>query len=220
MRRALRRLFLLGAALVLATAAAVVWTALSMQERHGGGGSLEQPVDAAIVLGSGVDPDGILHYSSRRRVAAAVELLESGGAKRLVMSGGAVRWAGASAAALMREHAIALGAPPDAVLLEERSGTTFENLRFSFEIARNEGLGTLAIVSDDTHLTRAAWLACYFDRCGIGLVSVNTLRGAGWIDQVLNVGRETMAWWYNLGKVALWSLSEATGVPVEERGIR
>ena len=221
MRRWLRRLALAGAALLLLTAVAVVIATAAMQQRHGEGRSLAQPVDAAIILGAGVEPDGVLHYSSRRRVAAGVALLRAGQTDRLILSGGMVPYVGTSAAALMRDYAISLGAAPGSVLVEDQSRTTFENLRFSFRLAHAAGLRRLALVTDDSHLLRASWLACYFGDCGIALVAVPTLGSSIWssirVDTVLGTGRETLAWWYNLGKIASWSILDSLGIPESRR---
>ena len=126
----------LAVAVVALTAAAVMYFSDANLRLYGAGRGLAAPSDAILVLGGGVDGDGVLGYSSRRRVAVAVALLEAGRARRLIFSGGP-EWArsGFTAAELMRAHAIALGAPPDALLTEARSSSTFENLRFGFALA-------------------------------------------------------------------------------------
>lgn len=217
MRRPLRRLAIIGVTLLLLTALAVVAASAWMHQRHAGGRSIAAPVDAAIVLGGGIDPDGVLGYSSRRRVAAAVALLREGTARRLIVSAGTTGDRDVSGGELMRRHALALGAPPDAILVEGESRTTFENLRFSFEIARRSGFDRLAVVTDDMHLTRAALLACYFGDCGLSLVSAPGLWKQGWHAIVHDIARESLAWWYNLAKVVLWSGLGMLGMPEERR---
>ena len=212
-----RRLALAGLAILLLTAAAVAVAAAVMQQRHGDGRSLSAPVDAAIVLAAGIDPDGVLHWSTRRRVAAGAALVRAGLARRLVMSGGTGEELEQTAAALMRDHAVSLGVAPDLILLEERSATTFENIRFSFELAREAGLARLAVVTDDSHLLRSDALACYFGDCAIGLVSVAALGSVSWPEAAAMIGREAMAWWYNLGKVVAWSALGAAGMPESGR---
>jgi uncharacterized SAM-binding protein YcdF (DUF218 family) len=202
-----------GAATVLAVVAAAAW----MQHRHGEGRSLDQPVDAAIVLGAGIDPDLRAAYSSRRRVAAGVALLRDGKARHLILSGGTSTGEGPSAAELMRDYALEIGAPADAMLVEGRSRTTLQNLLFSFPLAERHGFERLALVTDNTHLLRADLLAAYFGRRGIGLVAASGLEREGWEDIAQTIGREALAWWYNLGKVGMWSLLGALGVPASER---
>ncbi len=216
--RWLWRLCLAGLALWAATAFAVVAAAAWMQHLHGQGRSLEQPVDAAIVLGAGIDPDLLAAFSSRRRVAAGVALLREGKARQLIMSGGSSDPQGPSSAELMRDYALTLGAPPDAVLVEGRSGSTLQNLLFSFPLAEQHGWQRLALVTDHAHLLRAELLAAYFGRPEIGLVAASGLEREGWEDVAQTIGREALAWWYNLGKVGMWTLLGALGVPASERG--
>ena len=214
MIRWLLRLVLLGAAVLLVTAASVFLGAVLMQQRHSDGRSLSEPVEAAIVLGAGVNPDGKLGYSTQRRVAAGVDLLRAGLAERLVMSG---RIVGSNVAKVMRETAFALGAPGHAVVLEDESETTFQNIRFSFAMARRNGWDSLAILTDDYHLLRAWALACYFGRCDVGLVAAPTMGVAPENHSAREVGRETLAWWFNVLKIAAWSALGAAGVPESRR---
>ena len=218
MTHRLVRAAILGLAILIVTAGAVVAASAAMQRLHGGGRSLDAPVDAAIVLGAGVRRDGTLHTSSIRRVEAGVALLRSGAAEQLIMSGGPAERLGGSVAALMRDHAVLLGARPETVLVEGAAATTFENIRFSFDIARRTGLDRLAVVTDDSHLLRAALLACYFEECEISTVAVPERDGRWLLPSARDIGRETLAWWYNLGKVAAWTALGAAGIPEDRRG--
>ena len=207
----------LGIALLAVMVAAVLYASDSNMRHYGNGRDLALPVDAIVVLGSGVDGDGVLRYSSRRRVAAAVDLLKAGETRSLILSGGTVYTGMPPIANLMRDHAIALGAPPEALLLEPRSRTTFENLRFSFALAEQKGLQRLAIATDAFHLERAEWLAGYFGRPGIGLVAMPGLERELGVVQVRMILRETAAWWFNLGKVIAWEALADAGLDVDAR---
>ena len=61
----------------------------------------------------------------------------------------------------MRDYLIAKGLPSERVLSENRSTSTEENLAFSAEVIRREGLPTeVAIASDNFHQLRAGvWAA-------------------------------------------------------------
>ena len=217
MRCWLRRLVLLGLAIWAVTALAVVAAAAWMQHVHGDGRSLTEPVDAAIVLGAGIDPDDFAAYSTRRRVAAGVALLREGKARHLIMCGGPPRPDGPSAAELMRDHALSLGAPPEAIVVEGRSHTTLQNLRFAFAIAQQHGFERLALVTDNGHLLRSDLLAAYFGRPGIGLAAASGMEREGWQDVARSIGRESLAWWYNLGKVGMWTVLGWIGLPASDR---
>jgi uncharacterized SAM-binding protein YcdF (DUF218 family) len=207
----------IGVAVLAITVAAVMYASERNMKHHGNGRGLARPVDAIIVLGSGTDGDGVLGYSSRRRVATAVELLKAGKAGMLILSGGAIGSEFPPIGALMKEHAIGLGAPPGALLVEPESRTTFENLRFSFELAEAEDLGRLAIATDAFHLERAEWLAGYFGRPAIGLVAVPGLDREPHAIRIWLILREAVAWCYNLGKVIGWETLAAAEVDAEAR---
>lgn len=206
-----------GLAVLAMTLAAVMYASDRNLHEHGNGRALAQPVDAIIVLGSGTDGDGVLGYSSRRRVATAVQLLEAGAARRLILTGGSLGSETPPIAVLMKEHALGLGVAAEALLVETRSRTTFENLRFSFEIAEAEGFERLAVATDAFHLERAEWLADYFGRPGIGLVAVPGLDREPYPIRIWMILREAAAWWFNLGKVIGWEALGAAGLDAEAR---
>ncbi len=208
----------LGLVVLALTAGAVMYFSSVNLQSSGGGRGLARPVDAILVLGGGVDGDGVLGYSSRRRVAVAVALLEAGRARNLIFAGGP-DWLrpDITAAGLMRAHAIALGAPPDALLTETRSASTFENLRLGFALAEQRGFETLAILTDAFHLERARALAGYFGHPDVALAAVRGLEYESRVARVWSIVREAMAWWFNLAKVAGWELLAAAGMDEDGR---
>jgi len=216
--RLARRAALLGVAVLAVTVVAVLYLSDRHMELHGHGRSLAEPVDAAIVLGAAVDGDGVLGYSSRRRVKVGVALLEQGKTRNLILSGGGAHPGRfPSVGELMRDHAVALGAPAEALLVEPDSVSTFENLRFSFALARGHGFERLAIVTDAFHLERARLLAAFFGRPDIGLAAAPGLDRDTRTNRVGFILREALAWWLNLGKAVAWELLAAGGVGPETR---
>ncbi|HSF96789.1 MAG TPA: YdcF family protein [Thermohalobaculum sp.] len=217
--RWLRRVLQLGVAVLGLTVAAVMYFSSSNMAQYGNGAGLDAPVAAIIVLGGGIDGDGVLGYSSRRRVRAAVALLQAGKAEALILTGFSRdprRWP--SLAELMRDHAVSLGADPDRLILEERSRTTFENLRFGFALADSRGLQDIALLSDAFHIERARHLAAYLGRPDVRLVAAYGLSIDTPGNRVWGILREALAWWYNLYKVAGWEALGALGYSVDERG--
>ncbi len=208
----------LGVVVLALTVGAVLYFSDANLRLHGGGRALAAPVDAILVLGGGIDGDWVLGYSSRRRVAGAVALLKAGRARNLIFSGGP-DWVHPdfTAAGLMRDHAIALGAPPDALLVETRSSSTFENLRFGFALAEQRGFETLAILTDAFHLERARVLSGYFGHPDVALAAVPGLEYDGNVNRVWSIVREAMAWWLNLAKVGGWEVLAAAGMDVDAR---
>lgn len=207
-----------GAAVLALTVAAVLYFSDANLRLYGQGRGLDAPVDAVLVMGGGIDGDGVLGYSSRRRVAGAVALLRAGRARNLVFLGGP-EWMHPSetAAGLMRAHAISLGAPPGALFTEDRSDSTFENLRFGFALARQRGFSDLALLTDAFHLQRTRVLAAYFGRPDARLAAVAGLERTGMPNRIASILREALAWWFNLGKVAGWEALAAAGLDADAR---
>src|SRR4051794_3864494 len=82
-----------------------------------------EPADLALVFGS-ADPDG-----ARRRARHAAGLFRAGLVPRLLLSGGGSNQDHPeSEADFMLRVVLDLGVPRDAVLVEDRSRTTFENV--------------------------------------------------------------------------------------------
>ncbi len=208
----------LGVVVLALTAGAVMYFSGANLQTYGEGRALAAPVDAILVLGGGVDGDGVLGYSSRRRVAVAVELLRTGRTEWLIFSGGDGRnHPGVPAAELMRVHAIALGARQEALIVETGSTTTFENLRFGFALASLRGFDRLAILTDAFHLERTRALAGYFGHPDAGLIAVPGLDRDGNANRAWSILREALAWWFNLAKVGGWEVLAAAGMGVDAR---
>ncbi|MEM7211343.1 MAG: YdcF family protein [Pseudomonadota bacterium] len=212
------RLGVLGLLVFCATGAAMLWTAAKMQDDHGGPRGIQSPVDVAIVLGGGAKPDAIIDFTTRQRVRIGAYHLAQGNARHLIMTGGPMRGTDQTAAALMRDFAVGIGADGTKILLEEGARTTFENLRLSFEMMDANGWATFAIVSDDYHLARARELARFMGREPSGLGASRGLFYEPTPMQILITLRETAAWGYNLYKAAAWWVLELVGVSEERRG--
>ena len=197
------------------TIAAVLYISNENLHRYGG---LPEPVDAIVVLGGGVDADGVPSFSTRRRVLGAVRLLNDGQAKALILTGGPEGHPeGLRAADLMQAHALSLGAPAEALILEPRAVSTFENLRFSFAVAEQQGLDRLAILTDAFHLERARHLAAYFGRPDVVPIAVEGLRADSMPHRVWSIVREALAWWLNLAKVGAWEAMAWAGIADQTR---
>ncbi|MDH3666777.1 MAG: YdcF family protein [Paracoccaceae bacterium] len=192
------------------TLAVLVMSHLNL-ERHGIRPGPDQPVEAILVLGGGVDPDGVPGYSSRRRVAAAVALYRAGKTQYLILSG-------RRSAALMRDYAVSLDVPAEAIILEPQARTTFENIRFGIAIAEERGITRMAVLTDAFHLERARRLAAYFGQANVVPIAVTGLERGKYVLRTASILREAMAWWYNLAKVAVWEALALAGFDPESRG--
>jgi uncharacterized SAM-binding protein YcdF (DUF218 family) len=121
--------------------------------------------DAIVVLGGGINPAmppartfPDLNDSADRMWLAA-RLFHQGVAPRIVVSGGGfmAREDGATTeAAAMRLFLIDLGVPSDAIVPEDRSINTIENMRY---VRRMVGEGRVALVTSAYHMPRSLLIA-------------------------------------------------------------
>lgn len=141
---------LLGAGLAL-LAAVLVMMAVQAGNRPG-------PEDCTVVvLGCQVSANGEPTVMLRDRINAAYRYLSEHPESRCVASGGQNDNEPISEASCIRNTLVARGIHPDRIYLEDRSRSTEENLTFSAELIRKEGLPTrVAIASDNFHQLRAA----------------------------------------------------------------
>lgn len=109
-----------------------------------------------IVLGCQVRPDGTPSRMLRDRIQAAYDYLAVHEEAVCVASGGQNDREPTIEARCIRDTLVAMGIDPDRIYLEDASTSTEENLAFSAEVIRREGLPTeVAIASDNFHQLRA-----------------------------------------------------------------
>jgi uncharacterized SAM-binding protein YcdF (DUF218 family) len=119
--------------------------------------------DAIVVLGRGVDPDGALPVLAKQRVERAAELYAWGVAPRLIFSGRCSLMCEVeplrTEAAAMADHALTLGIPARAVILEEGSRDTIGNAYFVLRrfLEPNDWM-SIRVVTSDLHIQRTAWV--------------------------------------------------------------
>jgi uncharacterized SAM-binding protein YcdF (DUF218 family) len=107
-----------------------------------------QSADAALVLAG--DPN-------YERTRSGARLVLSGEARLLILTGGEPG-PGDSATSL-RDVALGLGVPPDAIRMEQVSRGTHESLLAVRPILEREGIRRLAVVTSPYHQRRAVWAA-------------------------------------------------------------
>ncbi len=107
-----------------------------------------------IVLGAAVWRGGEPSPALRRRVSHAVELLQAGQGRMLLMTGG-LGTHPPPEAHVMRQLAMAQGIPDTRILLEDQATSTFQSALRCTRILRQHGWSTALIVTDRYHLPRA-----------------------------------------------------------------
>lgn len=116
------------------------------------------PADCIIVLGAGTDgrePNPVF----RERLNHAVTLYEEGYSDVILLTGGYSPGNEHSDAWIAGQYLLELGIPEDAILLEEKSTITQENLQFAKEIMESKDLSTAILVSDPLHMKRSMLMA-------------------------------------------------------------
>lgn len=116
-------------------------------------------VDAIVVLGRGILPDGTLPVPAQARVGKGIELYRRGVAPRIIMSG---RWTflepphwPRTEAAAMKELAVDEGVPAGAVLIEDQSVDTLGNAYFTKrKFLEPNDWRKVVIVSSPEHMPR------------------------------------------------------------------
>lgn len=174
--RRLRRVFDVVAIAVgvitLPIALPVLWVQAVGHSRVVAAGDVPE-VDAVVVLGAGLRPDGTPSTYLRRRVEAGAALYRSGRADQVILSGDAHTLADGmlyDEPGSMRAYALDLGVPDDALVLDRQGFDTDATCRR----ARDEyGVRTAVVVTQDFHLRRTLFTCGYagLDAVGVGVSS-------------------------------------------------
>ena len=114
--------------------------------------------DAAIVLGAATT-DGAVSPVYRERINHGIWLYENGYVDYLILTGGIGKGNEISDAGVAKQYAIDMGVPDQAILIEEKSTITEENLKYAKTIMDDHSLDTAIIVSDPLHMKRAMLMA-------------------------------------------------------------
>lgn len=118
----------------------------------------KQSADVAIVLGAALSYNTVSPVY-RERINHAINLYNEGYVKRVILTGGMGEGNIYSDAFIAMEYARSKGLPKEAILLEEKSTVTEENIIYSKEIMDKNDFKTAIIVSDPLHMKRAMKMA-------------------------------------------------------------
>lgn len=146
---------------VIACAAAVCLTAVLVTLGKMAQSAAHRPTGdtpcTVVVLGCQVFPDGHPSLMLRGRINAAYDYLSAHPDAVCVASGGMDDSEPITEAQCIRDTLVSMGIDPGRIYMEDRSRSTEENLAFSAEIIRANGLpADVAIASDNFHQLRGA----------------------------------------------------------------
>jgi len=176
------------------------------------------PADVIIVLGAGMDTDGILHSSTILRVEKGVALFHQGAAPRMHFTGGRGRVDGPAAGDMMARLAITLGVGDGAITHEDESLSTLQNALFSMPMLQNAK--RIILVTEGFHLPRSwasfKWAAFNSgNRFDIALARSTAFRAKSpnlRYAPVSMVVREALAWGFNTLRAVAWQGAGWVGV--------
>lgn len=114
--------------------------------------------DVAIVLGAATSGEEVSPVY-RERIDHGIWLFENGYVDYLILTGGVGEGNEKSDAYVAKQYAIEKGIPDQAILIEERSTITEENLKYAKAIMDAHSMDTAIIVSDPLHMKRAMLMA-------------------------------------------------------------
>jgi len=129
----------------------------------------------------------------RERINHAILLYEQGLVDTIIFTGGKGSPKALSEADVSARYAIAHGIPQEAILREDQSVNTIENLENTQKIAVENGLHTFLVVSTPFHMKRAMAIA---DSIGLEVYSspTRTTRWISWRTKTRAYGREVVAY--------------------------
>ncbi len=114
--------------------------------------------DAIVVLGAAQwngRPSPVL----QARLDRAIDLYRQGYAPLLVLTGGSIAGDPFSEASVSRDYARVRGIPEEAILVEEESRSTVENLQGAWQLLSPHRAYSILLVSDPFHMARALVIA-------------------------------------------------------------
>lgn len=117
--------------------------------------------DAILVLGLKLRADGTPEQALMDRVSLAARLYREGGAKWVIPCGGQTENTPVSEAQVMAAGLLKEGVPQTAILMEDASLYTVENIRNARAILQEKGMDNprVLLVTSDYHAFRAACMA-------------------------------------------------------------
>lgn len=118
----------------------------------------KQDADVAIILGAGASEAGVSPVY-RERINHGVWLYENDYVDYLILTGGIGEGNTHSDAFIAKQYALSKAVPEEAILIEETSVITEENLENAKKIMDENSFETAIVVSDPLHMKRAMLMA-------------------------------------------------------------
>lgn len=158
MRKISRKRMLCYGLLLALLGGIVLWGTVALSIVNYGKIDEKAPSDVAIVLGAGTWK-GEVSPVYRERINHGIWLYQNGYVEYLILTGGVGEGNPVSDAAAAKAYALSQGVPETAILIEEKSTITEENLFYAKAVMDELSLKSAIIVSDPLHMKRAMLMA-------------------------------------------------------------
>ena len=120
------------------------------------------PSDAIIVLGHALDDDNNPSPWLEARLDCAIDLYSLGYADVIIVSGGRGPTDNIPVAYAMKAYLIYNGVPQTSILTETMSGNTYQNFKYSGQLALEHDINSIIVVTNDFHMYRSLLIADWF----------------------------------------------------------
>ena len=148
----------------------------------------------AIIMGSAVLPDGTPGHAMRRRVAAALKLLDEFNDLGFIPTGGIFQDRPCSEAAAMKTLLLKAGVNSERIILETEAKHTLQNIINSVHIIKKLPLsGSVIVCSDNYHIPRSRTLLYLMGIPTISRPMPSGRKTTGWLRWAYFYGREAVA---------------------------
>jgi len=121
----------------------------------------------------------------RKRLDAAYTFMADNDSVKVVVSGGKGKDEATTEAWAMKEYLVSKGIAPERIFMEDKSVNTEQNLKYSMDIIRQEGLSqNVTVVTDGYHQLRAKMIAKKIgidDTCAISASTSKILLPTYWV---------------------------------------
>ena len=117
--------------------------------------------DVIIVLGTGIK-DGEPSDVFKERINHGIYLYNNGISEKILFTGGMGKGQNQTESEVAKKYALAKGVPNSAIIIEEKSTSTYGNFKESKQIMDSLELKTALVVSDPFHMKRAMAFAEYY----------------------------------------------------------
>ena len=121
-------------------------------------GDADAPCDYVIVLGAGLKGE-TPSLTLKNRLDRTIDYMEKYPESIAIVSGSQGSDEDISEALAMERYLVSRNIPKERIIIEDQADNTHENMIFSYDIIKERGGGSIAVISSDYHIYRSRRLA-------------------------------------------------------------